>query len=134
MRESLHLEFFFFSRRKGETEQTDIGLASPVRRELQVFCGGLWFLVGSASVFWKLLAGIRGDLTDGFLRESAAIQLRCVCVSEEEAGQEHMLRNGAQKEKKKIKNPSDVSRAVETLKTTEVQIHFSLPLSLRFTH
>lgn len=90
-------------------------------------------MVGSASVFWKLLAGIRGDLTDGFLRESAAIQLRCVCVSEEEAGQEHMLRNGAQKEKKK-KNPSDVSRAVETLKTTEVQIHFSLPLSFCFTH
>lgn len=59
--------------------------------------------MGSASVFWKLLAGIRGDLTDGFLRESAAIQLRCVCVSEEEAGQEHMLRNGAQKEKKKKK-------------------------------
>lgn len=40
--------------------------------------GALRFLVGSTSAFWKLLAGIKGNLTDGFLRESNVIQQRCV--------------------------------------------------------
>lgn len=83
--------------------------------------------MGSASVFWKLLAGIRGDLTDGFLRESTMIQQRCVCVSEEEASQEHMLRNRARNK------PSDLCRAVETLKTTEAQIYFSRSLLVSLT-
>lgn len=38
-----------------------------------------------------------------------------MCVSEEEASQEHMLRNRAQNK------PSDLHRAVETLKTMEAQ-------------
>ena len=41
--------------------------------------------------FWKLLAGIRGTLTDGFLEESIVIQQLCVCIS-----QEHMDMNMAQ--------------------------------------
>lgn len=93
----------------------------------QIFCGGLWFLVGSASVFWKQLAGIRGALTDGFLRESSVIQQRCVYVWEEKASQEHMVRNRAQNKL------SDLYRALETLKTTEAQTSFfSFTLSLRF--
>lgn len=43
-----------------------------------------------------------------------------MCVSGEEASQEHMLRNRAQNK------PSDLYRAVETLKTTEAQFHSSL--------
>lgn len=44
---------------------------------LSSFSGSLWLFVGSAYVFWKLLAGIRGTLTDGFLRESSVIQQWC---------------------------------------------------------
>lgn len=38
-------------------------------------------------VFWNLLAGIRGYLTDGFLRGSAVIQRRCVCACVKGRGQ-----------------------------------------------
>lgn len=78
------------------------------------FHGSLWFFVGSAPVFWNLLAGIRGDLTDGFLRGSAVIQQRCVCQRKRPA------RNRAHDQ------TSDLYRAVETLKTTEAQVHSSV--------
>lgn len=54
----------------------------------------------------------------------------CVCVSEEEASQEHMLRNRAQNK------PSDLYRAVETLKTTEAKTlfkYFSLSVFVSLT-
>lgn len=87
-----------------------------------MLCGFCWV---RSPVFWKLLAGIRGNLTDGFLREETAMCV-CVCVrththtghhTEFDAGQNHTLR--------KVKNKIRFE-AVETLKTTEVQFHFSL--------
>lgn len=121
MNERLHSNVNFTAE-EGEAEQTDIEVASLVTSPLKPFVGTCGFL---ESVFWKLLAGIRGNLTDGFLRESSVIQQRC--VSEEEASQEHMLRKRAQNK------PSDVYGAVETLKTTEAQTHSFFYFSLSLT-
>lgn len=65
----------FYSGR-GRRSRTDRFLR-VLSQTLSSFSGGLWLFVGSAYVFWKLLAGIRGTLTDRFLRESSVIQQWC---------------------------------------------------------
>lgn len=65
----------FTAEEEGEAERTDF--CESCHKPSQAFRGGLWLFVGSAYVFWKLLAGIRGTLTDGILRESSVIQQWC---------------------------------------------------------
>lgn len=75
---------------------------------------------GLCQFFWNLLAKIRGDLTNGFLRGSTVIQQRCVCQRKRPA------RNRAHDQ------TSDLYGAVETLKTTEAQVHTSVFVFLGF--
>lgn len=69
---------------------------------------------------WKLLAGIRGNLTDGFLRESIVIQQRCVHV--------RMCARAARKWAQ-----ITARRSVETPKTTNAFLFLSLYVSFPIT-
>lgn len=78
-----------------------------------VLCGLVVYAGPSLFFFlWKLLAGIRGNLTDGFQRESIVIQQRCVHV--------RMCARAARKWAQ-----ITARRSVETPKTTEAQMYFS---------
>lgn len=93
--------FFFFLPWKKEKQDRQT-------LELQTLSKACLNLLRGLLAIWKLLAGIRETLTDGFFSESSVIQRQYVCVNErgeEEASQEQMHRTMARM------NLSDLSRA-----------------------